>query len=117
VARLAPHPAASAASATRSGRSGTERSAPEAARRTQRITACREDLDTVEKVRAIIVAGVRRQAEHTARLQLLIRSEADLPEDIAAKHAASRRSVLKSLTEVIEAGIAPTASSGRSIPG
>lgn len=67
--------------------------------------ARREDLDATEKVHAIIAQSVRRQAEHTARFQLLIRSEADLPEEIATKYAADRRSVLRSLSSVIEAGV------------
>ncbi|MFD0856390.1 hypothetical protein ACFQ07_29390, partial [Actinomadura adrarensis] len=49
---------------------------------------------------------VRRQAEYASRFQLLIRSEADLPEGIASAHAAGRRSVLKSLAGVIENGVA-----------
>jgi AcrR family transcriptional regulator len=67
--------------------------------------AKRDDLDAAGKIHAIVVASVRRQAEQTARFQLLIRSEADLPADIAAKHASGRRLVLRTLAGVIEAGI------------
>jgi AcrR family transcriptional regulator len=68
--------------------------------------ARRDDLSAAEKVHEIIAASVRRQAEHTTRYQLLIKSEADLPEDIAAQHAAARHAVLRALSGVIEAGIA-----------
>ena len=70
------------------------------------VIARRDDLDAAEKVRAITRENVRRQAEHATRFQLLIRSEADLPEGIAAKHEAGRRAVLRSLAGVIESGIA-----------
>lgn len=71
-----------------------------------RAIARRADLDAAEKVRAITLEAVRRQAEHATRFQLLIRSEADLPEDIALKHDGGRRAVLKALAGVIEAGVA-----------
>jgi AcrR family transcriptional regulator len=67
--------------------------------------ADRPDLDPAQKIRSIVADTVRRQGEHAARFRLLIRSEADLPADIAAKHAAGRRSVLKSIATVIGEGV------------
>jgi AcrR family transcriptional regulator len=67
--------------------------------------AARGDAGPAEKIRAIAADGARRQAEHGARFRLLIRSEADLPPGIAAKHAAARRSVLKSIAGVIGEGV------------
>jgi AcrR family transcriptional regulator len=65
----------------------------------------RLDVDAAQKVRSIVADTVRRQGEHAARFQLLVRSEADLPSDIAAKHAAGRRAVLKSVASVIGEGV------------
>lgn len=67
--------------------------------------ADRADLDPAEQVRGIISSGVRRQAELAERFKLLIRSEADLPPDVAAQHEAARRLILRTLTKVIEKGI------------
>lgn len=67
--------------------------------------AARRDRDPAEKIRAIVAANVRRQGEHAARFRLLIRSEADLPAEVAASYAASRRSVLRSIASVIGDGV------------
>ena len=69
-----------------------------------RATANREDLDAAAKIREIIYSGVRRQAEFAERFKLLIRSEADLPAEVLARHEASRRLILRTLTKVIEEG-------------
>ncbi len=68
--------------------------------------AARDDLGPAEQLREIVAGAVRRQAEHADRFRLLILSEADLPEQIATVHAAGRRSVLRTLTGVIERGVA-----------
>jgi AcrR family transcriptional regulator len=67
--------------------------------------AARRDRDPAEKIRSIVAANVRRQGEHAARFRLLIRSEADLPADVAASYAANRRSVLRSIASVIGEGV------------
>jgi AcrR family transcriptional regulator len=67
--------------------------------------ADRAGLDVTRKVHEIVAMSVRRQAESAARFQLLIRSEADLPEEIAATHTAGRRAVLKAMAGVIEDGV------------
>lgn len=68
--------------------------------------ARRADLDAAQKVHAIVAESVRRQAESATRFQLLIRSEADLPEGIAATHTSGRRAVLKAVAGVVEEGVA-----------
>lgn len=65
----------------------------------------RSDLDPTEKLRAIAHASVLRQAHHPARFQMIIRSEADLPEDLATAHQTGRRAVLDELAKVVETGI------------
>jgi AcrR family transcriptional regulator len=67
--------------------------------------AARQDQDAAQQIHSIVAATVRRQGEHAARFRLLVRSEADLPAGIAAKHAAARRSVLRSIAGVIGAGV------------
>jgi AcrR family transcriptional regulator len=67
--------------------------------------AGRPDLDPAQKIYSIVAANVRRQGEHAARFQLLIRSEADLPPGVAAAYAAGRRSVLRSIASVIGEGV------------
>ncbi|OIJ28016.1 TetR/AcrR family transcriptional regulator [Nocardioides luteus] len=68
--------------------------------------AARDDIDATRKVHEIVAMSVRRQAESAARFQLLIRSEADLPDGIAATHTSGRRAVLKAMAGVIEDGVA-----------
>ena len=68
--------------------------------------AARDDLAPAEKLREIVLLAARRQGEHAERFRLLLRSEADLPAGAAAAYDAGRRSVLRSLTTVIEHGVA-----------
>jgi AcrR family transcriptional regulator len=68
--------------------------------------AGRGDLVPTEKLRELVLLAVRHQGEHAERFRLLVRSEADLPADVAAAYEAGRRLVLRSLTTVIEDGVA-----------
>ncbi|MET0886353.1 MAG: TetR/AcrR family transcriptional regulator [Mycetocola sp.] len=68
--------------------------------------AQRNELSAAERVREIVQHIVHQQCEHGERFRLLLRSEADLPESVADSYAANRRAVLRSLTRVIEEGIA-----------
>lgn len=68
--------------------------------------ARRTDLDSPARLREITASLARRQGDHAARFRLLIRSEADLPDTVAATHAEGRRAVLRSLATAIERGIA-----------
>ncbi|MFB8370992.1 TetR/AcrR family transcriptional regulator [Pseudarthrobacter sp. NPDC055928] len=76
----------------------------EAATSIQSIAA-RQDLGPAEILREIVASGVRRQALWSERFKLLIRSEADLPADIAVQHESDRRHILRTVTTVIEIGI------------
>lgn len=66
----------------------------------------RDDLDAAEKLHEITRANVIRQGEHSTRLQLLVRSEANLPEPVATTHRDSRRAVLRLIAQVVQEGIA-----------
>ncbi|GAA0274525.1 TetR/AcrR family transcriptional regulator [Cryptosporangium japonicum] len=67
--------------------------------------AARTDADPAEKLHSIVASTARRQGEHADRFRLLVRSEADLPVEIATTHEAGRRSVLRSIAGVIEEGV------------
>lgn len=64
------------------------------------------ELSAAQRLRDIVQLLVRRQGEQGERFRLLLRSEADLPETAAAAYAENRRAVLRSLTDVIEQGVA-----------
>lgn len=63
------------------------------------------DLDPAGQLRAVVEIIVRRRATQPARFRLLIRSEAELPDELTTAYADSRRSVLKTIAEVVEDGI------------
>ncbi len=63
------------------------------------------DLDPVGRLRALVEIIVRRRATQPARFRLLIRSEAELPDELTAAYDDSRRAVLKTIAEVVEDGI------------
>ncbi|MFG1926029.1 TetR/AcrR family transcriptional regulator [Cryptosporangium sp. NPDC048952] len=67
--------------------------------------AARTDADPAQKLHSIVASTARRQGEHADRFRLLVRSEADLPVEIATTHEAGRRAVLKSIASVIEEGV------------
>lgn len=68
--------------------------------------AQRTELSATQRVRDIVQLLVRRQGEQGERFRLLLRSEADLPETVLESYRTNRRAVLRSLTDVIEHGIA-----------
>ncbi|WP_344317151.1 TetR/AcrR family transcriptional regulator [Acrocarpospora pleiomorpha] len=68
--------------------------------------AQRTELSATERIRDIVRLMVRHQGEQGERFRLLLRSEADLPDSVAGSYAENRRAVLRSLTEVIEQGVA-----------
>ncbi|MGV8873507.1 MAG: TetR/AcrR family transcriptional regulator [Rhodococcus sp. (in: high G+C Gram-positive bacteria)] len=65
----------------------------------------RADLGPPEKLRKMATAIALNQAETADRFKLIIRSEADLPEDISRTYQQSRRHVLKEFVIAIETGI------------
>ncbi|QJY49333.1 TetR/AcrR family transcriptional regulator [Pseudonocardia broussonetiae] len=67
--------------------------------------AARTDLDALGKLHAIARLTVVRLARQPDRFRLLIRSEAELPPELAASYVASRRAVLKAVADVVEQGV------------
>lgn len=65
----------------------------------------RDDLDARGKLHEIARTNVIRQAQNRARFQLLVRSEASLPEAVAARLRESQRLVLRLITTLIQEGI------------
>lgn len=64
------------------------------------------DATATERIRAIVEMLVRQQGEQGERFRLLLRSEADLPDSVAESYNENRRSLLRSVTGVIDQGIA-----------
>jgi AcrR family transcriptional regulator len=71
-----------------------------------RAVATRPDLDAAAKLHMIVRLSAVRLTAHPTRFQLLVRSEAELPSALAEAHLTARRAVLKSMTGVIDEGIA-----------
>ena len=65
----------------------------------------RTDLGPTEKLREMATAIALHQAQAPDRFRLIIRSEAELPEDISRNYEQSRRHVLKEFIHVVEDGI------------
>jgi AcrR family transcriptional regulator len=65
----------------------------------------RTGLGAADKLRQIAHAIALQQATDPAKFQLLIRSEADLPEELVGPYDRSRREVLNEIVAVIEAGV------------
>ncbi|OLT16180.1 TetR family transcriptional regulator [Pseudonocardia sp. CNS-139] len=65
----------------------------------------RAELDPVQKLRGIVEIIVGRRATQPARFRLLIRSEAELPEELTAAYDESRRAVLRTIAGVVEDGV------------
>jgi AcrR family transcriptional regulator len=63
------------------------------------------DLDAVTKLRELVRLIAGQQARHAARFQLVIRSESELPDDLAGAHQAAKRRVLDGFVRVVDEGI------------
>ncbi len=57
------------------------------------------------KLRAVAYSTASRIATHADRFRLLVKSEAELPEEIGRAHHEARRAVLAVFTDVVEDGI------------
>ncbi|MCR5979074.1 TetR family transcriptional regulator [Gordonia jinghuaiqii] len=66
----------------------------------------RSDLDPVGKIHEMAMSIALHQTQTLDRFRLLIRSEAELPPELAETYRQSRRRVLKELVAVMEEGIA-----------
>lgn len=65
----------------------------------------RNDLDCTEKLRAIAQAIATHRATDPHSFLLVVRSEANLPDDLARKHRDGKRAVLDEISKVVEAGV------------
>jgi AcrR family transcriptional regulator len=64
------------------------------------------DLDAVDKLRALVRLVAGRQANNAARFRLVIRSESELPAELAAAQETAKRRVLEGFVRVIDQGVA-----------
>lgn len=64
-----------------------------------------DERDAATKVRDIARLVTLRRAEQPARFLLLVRSESELPPELARANEAAKRDTLRQLTEVIEQGV------------
>lgn len=64
-----------------------------------------EDLGATEKLRRLVHLIASRQAHHAARFRLVIRSESELPAELAAAHETAKRRVLDGFVRVIDQGV------------
>ncbi|WP_197377722.1 TetR/AcrR family transcriptional regulator [Mycolicibacterium baixiangningiae] len=71
-----------------------------------RLINQRTDLDPIGKLRAMAGEIARVQTRSPERFRLLIRSEAELPEQLSDVYQQSRRNVLREFVRVIDDGIA-----------
>lgn len=65
----------------------------------------REGTDPVATLRGVVAVIVGRRTSQPARFRLLIRSEAELPDELTTAYADSRRAVLKVIAGVIDDGV------------
>jgi AcrR family transcriptional regulator len=70
-----------------------------------RAVRLRTDLSSVEKLRTVVRALVLQRAAAPERFRVLDRTEAALPEEVAAQHLKARREVLTELRTIIEEGV------------
>ncbi|MDN5913705.1 MAG: TetR/AcrR family transcriptional regulator [Pseudonocardia sp.] len=64
-----------------------------------------EGLDAVQKLRGIVQIIVGRRTTQPERFRLLIRSEAELPDELTAAYDKSRRTILRVIAGVIDDGV------------
>lgn len=64
------------------------------------------DQDPEEALRNVVLISARWVLENPVLFRVLIRSEAEIPEDLKRKHDASKKAILEHFTAVIEHGIA-----------
>jgi AcrR family transcriptional regulator len=63
------------------------------------------DVDATTKIRALVRLLAARQAENAARFRLVIRSESELPADLAGAHETAKRRVLDGVARVVDQGV------------
>ena len=70
-----------------------------------RAARLRTDLSSAEKLRTVVRALVLQRAGAPERFRVLERTEAALPEEVAALHLKARREVLAEMRTIIEEGV------------
>ncbi len=63
------------------------------------------DQDAPTKLRDLVRLIAGQQAEHAARFRLVIRSESELPDDLAVAHEAAKRRVLDGFARIVDQGV------------
>jgi AcrR family transcriptional regulator len=63
------------------------------------------DVDAPTKLRELVTLIAGQQAQHAARFQLVIRSESELPDDLAVAHEAAKRRVLDGFVRIVDQGV------------
>ena len=63
------------------------------------------DADAPTKLRELVRLIAGQQARHAARFQLVIRSESELPDDLAVAHEAAKRRVLDGFGRIVDQGV------------
>lgn len=63
------------------------------------------DADAATKLRELVRVTAAQQARHGDRFQLVIRSESELPDDLAAAHVAAKRRVLDGFVRIVDEGV------------
>jgi AcrR family transcriptional regulator len=66
----------------------------------------KQDRDPAEALRTVVLISARWVLENPVLFRVLIRSEAEIPEELKRKHDASKKAILDHFTAVIERGIA-----------
>src|ERR1700733_5436117 len=70
-----------------------------------RAVRLRTDLSSVEKLRAVVRGLVLQRARAPEHFRVLDRTEAALPEEVAAQHLKARREVLTEMRTIVEEGV------------
>ncbi len=63
------------------------------------------DQDAPTKLRDLVRLIAGQQAQHAARFRLVIRSESELPDDLAVAHEAAKRRVLDGFSRIVDQGV------------
>jgi AcrR family transcriptional regulator len=63
------------------------------------------DADAPTKLRDLVRLIASQQAQHAARFRLVIRSESELPDDLALAHTAAKRRVLDGFVRIVDQGV------------
>ena len=63
------------------------------------------DVDAPTKLQDLVRLIAGQQAQHAARFRLVIRSESELPDELAVAHEAAKRRVLDGFSRIVDQGV------------